>query len=376
MWSRKHKKSMVQTLGAFPGLSLQDARDKAVKKRSRVNAGEDIVATAKQFKDEDTFNALFDRWLSGPGKRKKTPTGLAERNPKYLEEDKRRYKLYVKKHLGNKKLSWFSSIRIEEWHQKLLNTPKQLRKKQKEGAPSPKSKDTISATTANRAFALVSTVFSSMTPERINPCKGVNKFAETSRERFLEPEELKRFFAALHRADTPELLRDYVLVSLFTGGRRSNVLSMQWNETKTSTWKIPAQKSKNGTAMDIPLIDEVTDILERRKKSSSSIFVFPGSGKTGHYTEPKKAWTTLLKRAGLVDIRLHDLRRTMGSYQTMAGASTAVVGKTLGHKSQVSTATYARMNLDPVRDSMKAAVKAMLSTNDLPEKVIKLEGKK
>jgi integrase len=215
-------------------LSLNEAREQATEKRQQINAGEDIVSTAKQFKDEDVFNDLFYKWLTGPGKMKKTSNGLTERNPKYLDEDERRYNLYVKKHLGNKKLSWFTSQRISEWHQKLATMPKQS------------SKSTISATTANRAFALVSTVFSSMTPERLNPCKGVSKFSEASRERFLQPDELKSFFKALYQVDTPELLRDYVLVALFTGGRRSNVLSMRWTEISSENlvWTIPAKKSR------------------------------------------------------------------------------------------------------------------------------------
>jgi len=89
--------------------------------------------------------------------------------------------------------------------------------------------------------------------------------------------------------------------------------------------------------------------------------------------EPKGAWKTLLRRAGLDNVRLHDLRRTMGSYQTMSGASTAIVGKTLGHKSPASTAVYARLNLDPVRQSMENAVSAMLAAKDMPEKVVPLK---
>ena len=89
--------------------------------------------------------------------------------------------------------------------------------------------------------------------------------------------------------------------------------------------------------------------------------------------EPKGAWKTLLKRAELENVRLHDLRRTMGSYQTMTGASLTVVGKTLGHKSQQATAVYARLNLDPVRASMEAAVDMMMASKELPDKVVNIK---
>lgn len=89
--------------------------------------------------------------------------------------------------------------------------------------------------------------------------------------------------------------------------------------------------------------------------------------------KPRKGWVALLKRADMNDLRLHDLRRTLGSWQTITGASTTVVGKTLGHKSPSATAVYARLNLDPVRASMETAIKAMLASKELPNKVTKIK---
>jgi integrase len=67
---------------------------------------------------------------------------------------------------------------------------------------------------------------------------------------------------------------------------------------------------------------------------------------------------------GLMDVRLHDLRRTLGSFQAAAGASQYVIGKSLGHKSQQATAIYARLNLDPVRQSVETAIAAMNKARD------------
>lgn len=87
--------------------------------------------------------------------------------------------------------------------------------------------------------------------------------------------------------------------------------------------------------------------------------LFPGEGEAGHFHDPKKAWARILKRAGIEDLRIHDLRRTLGSWQTALGASGFIVGKSLGHKSMQATAVYARLNLDPVRNSVNAAADAM-----------------
>jgi integrase len=91
-----------------------------------------------------------------------------------------------------------------------------------------------------------------------------------------------------------------------------------------------------------------------------SEYVFPGKGsKSGHFADPQTAWERILKRAGIKNLRIHDLRRTMGSYQAITGASLAIIGKSLGHKSQQSTEVYARLSNDPIRASMEIASKKM-----------------
>ena len=62
---------------------------------------------------------------------------------------------------------------------------------------------------------------------------------------------------------------------------------------------------------------------------------------------------------GLMDVHLHDLRRTLGSFQAITGASLQVIGKSLGHKSQAATQIYARLHHDPVRNAVERATDAM-----------------
>jgi integrase len=78
--------------------------------------------------------------------------------------------------------------------------------------------------------------------------------------------------------------------------------------------------------------------------------VFPSRrnhAKAPHLTDPKAAWARLLERAKRDDLHIHDLRRSLGSWAAMTGASTLIVGKALGHLDQQATAIYARLNLDP-----------------------------
>lgn len=125
-------------------------------------------------------------------------------------------------------------------------------------------------------------------------------------------------------------------------------------------------KTKNGQPQIVPLSDEVIEVLKSRQTlSSNSSYVFPGSGRFGHLIEPKKGWLRILEQAGIKNLRLHDLRRTLGSWQAKTGASLAIIGKSLNHKSPLATAIYARLDLDPVRASIEKATHAMLEAAGL-----------
>lgn len=153
------------------------------------------------------------------------------------------------------------------------------------------------------------------------------------------------------------------MLALLTGARSGNLKAMRWQDLDldNATWRIP--KTKNGEAQTVTLVTDAVSTLKERKKQCvvDAIWVFPGSGKTGHLVEPKKAWIKVLADAGLNEhLRIHDLRRTLGSYQARQGASLSIIGKSLGHKSQQATAIYARLDLDPVRQSVEQATAEIL----------------
>jgi integrase len=156
------------------------------------------------------------------------------------------------------------------------------------------------------------------------------------------------------------------MLALLSGARRRNVESIRWDEVDfdRAVWTVPPEKSKNGEAMEVYLCAQAMEILKRRKSASSSKFVFASNrAKCGHLTEPKRAWAQLLQRAKLQDLRIHDLRRTLASWQCMNGASLQVIGQTLGHASgSAATAVYARLQMDAVARSVDSAVSTMLSS--------------
>ena len=162
--------------------------------------------------------------------------------------------------------------------------------------------------------------------------------------------------------DEPELFRDFFLMLLLTGARRANVQAMRWEDisVERTVWRIP--ETKSGEPVTVPLVTEAMEILTRRKGAIDSPFVFPSHGKSGHLIEPNPAWQRLISRAGIADLRMHDLRRTFGSWQAAAGVSLNIIGKSMGHKNQSTTAVYARLSLEPVRAAVTAATSAMMAT--------------
>ncbi|MGE5525217.1 MAG: tyrosine-type recombinase/integrase [Rhodospirillaceae bacterium] len=217
-------------------------------------------------------------------------------------------------------------------------------------------------TMANRVVELLSSIYNRASEwgyRGDNPCAGIEPFRETKRDRFIRAEELPRFFAALN-SDTSANFRDFVLLCLLTGARRTNVLAMRWDDMdlKAATWRIP--QTKNDEPVTVPLVPEALRVLRARKPQATG-YVFSADSAVGYMTPPKKRWRALLARAQLQNLRVHDLRRSLGSWQAILGASLPVVGKSLGHKSADATLVYARLSIEPVRASVNAATSAMLA---------------
>ena len=101
--------------------------------------------------------------------------------------------------------------------------------------------------------------------------------------------------------------------------------------------------------------------VRKENEKETSVWVFPGSGESGHLVEPKTVWRRVVKRSGITDLRMHDLRRTLGSYMAMTNQSLHIIGRALGHRSATSTQVYARLANDPVRQGMEKAQREMLT---------------
>ena len=321
-------------IGGFPEMSVEEAKRQASLYNLEVEKGNNPLQSIQNYKAEPFFSELFNDYIERHSKVHK----------KTWKEDLTNYRLYLEE-LGKKKLSEIVKKDIALIHNGIT----------KKGHPR----------TANKVLALLSSVFNWAISTGLfndNPVKGIKKNREVSRDRFLgqvDTTEMQRFFDAV-LAESNKTIRDCILISLFSGARRSNILSMRWSDLdlERGLWYIKI--TKNGTPQTVTLCPEAISILTERKKDTNSFFVFPGTGQSGHLKEPRKGWKRILKRAGIEDLRIHDLRRSFGSWQAITGASPLIIGKSLNHKNIQSTAIYSRLNIDPVRLLVNNAVAAMM----------------
>ncbi len=337
-WVSNHG-AVTVTIGKFPTVTLDTARKKSKHLAGEIALhGRTVIEELQAERQELTFNDLFESWFNDQKR-------LGKRD---LVNLKSRYENHIKIKLGNKRVSTLTEKFLKNWFLALPNRKKKV------------GSGTVSGTTANRCLSLVSAVLSEKSST--NPAKGIAHFPEEERERYLSGDELGRLFEALEHPDTPENIKDIVLLALTTGARKMNILSMSWADIDfvNEIWVIPAGMSKNKKSMGIPLIPEAIEILERRKKKAVSFFVFPSSSKQGHVVEIKRSWNTVLKRAGVTNFVFHDLRRTSGSWQAHIGSSDIIIGKSLGHKCTQSTRVYARIrDNNPIKESMAGGFAAM-----------------
>lgn len=333
----KNGRSVRITLGKLSDISVEQARDEATLLNAAIAKGEDPAQIRREKRKEMTFQELFDEYMRNH----------ARTHKRTWQGDESRYRLYLAKPLGKKKLSDIRRADILSLYNQICHQS---------------HKGKFKTGTANRVLTTAGGIFQwaiKMEYCTQNPVRGITKRADKSRDRFLQPEELPRFFEAVQQEESRDT-RDYVLLSLYTGARQGNILAMRWEDVSfhQSVWRIPT--TKNGESVTIPLIEEALAVLTERKDNGSD-FVFPGKGKSGYITAPVLGWKRILNRSGIKNLRPHDLRRTLGSWQAITGSSSLVIGKSLGHKSQAATAIYARLHLDPVRKSIETATAAMLN---------------
>lgn len=346
--------SQTLLIGKYPDVTPEEARQRATVTASQL-AQPQLASKTQNIKSEDpivktidpsqiTFGLLFDLYYQQYAISR-------TRDHKELLEN---YHRHFAQHWGTTLACSIRRADVQHWINHLANTS--------------------GVYCANRCHDTIRAIFNwGIKSEYFvgnNPAKGIDRFPMQSRDRFIQPgEEFERVAKAISKLKD-EVLRDFFWMCLYTGARCGNVLKMKWSQINLETrlWRIPM--TKNGAPHVVSLTDEAVAILRKRQAyesaqpttiaSSATDWVFPSPRIPGaHLNSPRKAWARVCRDAGVEDLRIHDLRRTLASYMAIQGASPAIIGKTLGHKSLSSTAIYSRLTQKPVLVAMQQATDLM-----------------
>ncbi|WP_157182137.1 tyrosine-type recombinase/integrase [Methylobacterium sp. WSM2598] len=344
-------RSVRLSLGPYGVLTPEEARRLAREKLATARSGKDPAAERRAAREALTLSHVAELWLT---------EAVA---PKLARSTAALYRIYVDTHiapvLGSRKAAEITFADVDRLHRKIGQGGK--------------------AVTANRVVAALSSIFSfavrrQFVPKGFDlPTRGILKFGEEARERFLSSDELQRLGAVLREAETIGLpwsadpskpfskhraiddraravysphVTGAVRLLLFTGCRLREILHLRWSDIDFELGMLLLPTSKTGRRA-VVLNAPALSILHSLPRASA--FVIAGTDPTKPRADLAKPWAAFTRVAGLAGVRLHDLRHSFASVGAGGGMGLPIVGKLLGHTQSSTTARYAHLDSDPLR---------------------------
>lgn len=317
----------LMTLGAYGVLTLTQARRLAREQLVEVMRGEDPVGERRAASEAVTVSELAELYIEGHAKpRKKT-----------WREDDRYIRVDISPAIGHLRAEEVTRVDVRRLHA---------------------TKGKAAPYAANRAIEVVQMMFKWGEREghlprgHLNPAKGITPHREVKRERFVQPSEVPALARAIDNLEHV-YARSAIWLYLLTGARKQEILRAKWDQVDLEAATLHLPDTKNGRPHTIPLSSQAAEVIEAIPRQMGSPFMFCGQRTGKPLACVQWAWVQVREAAGLPDVRLHDLRRTVGSWMAMDGVPLLVIGKTLNHTSHASTLVYARLNNDPVRAALE-----------------------
>ena len=191
-------------------------------------------------------------------------------------------------------------------------------------------------------------------PDGTNPCRHVKRFKEDKRERFLSDAEYRRLGSALREieqdgSETASAIAAIRLLML-TGCRLSEIQKLRWEHVDLEAGELRLPDTKTGAKV-VHLGEPAIAVLRDIQRQDDNLWVIAGRKEGGHLTDLQHPWRRIRARAGLDDVRIHDLRHSFASGGLLVGEGLPMIGKLLGHTQVQTTARYAHLANDPVKSA-------------------------
>jgi len=312
------------TIGPYPAWSVTAARKEAEDLRRRIDKGDDPLAEKEDARSAPTVRDLFARYDSDH---------LPSKSPRSAADDRAMWRNDILPALGPMKVKDLRHADCDALHRS-ISTDRPVR--------------------ANRVMEVLRKALNLAIRwnwiDR-NAASGVRRTPERPRARFLTVEEIGRLSDALEQ-HPQRASADAIRFMLLTGCRRGEALNATWDQfdLERRIWTKPAATTKQRRDHRVPYSSAVADLLERRRAGPGGPAIF--AGRTGApLSDVKRTWASVRATAQLDGVRMHDLRHTFASLLASSGQSLQVVGAMLGHTQAQTTARYAHLYDEPLRNA-------------------------
>ncbi len=312
------------TIGQHGRVTVDEARAAALEILATTNKGIDPRDANAKREAEPVMAELGRRFLE-----EYVPVHC---KPSTQGEYRRSVELFIDPAIGDMRISAVQRKDIAKLHHDMRDKPYQ----------------------ANRTLGVLSKMFSlaevwGLRPDGSNPCRHVKRYKERNRERFLSPEETERLGEVLREAEDemPSAVAAFRLL-LLTGCRLSEIQFLRWEYVKDDCIELPDAKTGGRV---VPLGPEARAVLADLPREDGNPWVIRGRLPGSHITDLQKPWRRIRARAGLEDVRIHDLRHSYASRALALGESLTMIGKLLGHTQVQTTARYAHLARDSIQNA-------------------------
>ena len=341
LWYRHGSRLRKLTLGRHGTVTADKAREQANRALRAVNDGKDPAQEKIERRAADALEVVFADWLA------------QHVDTKRKASTRRQYRQIfdhtIRPALGRKALVDISRSDVSRLHAKLAASPYQ----------------------ANRAVAVLRSFFTwterlGLRPLGSNPARLVERYREAKRERMLSPDELARLGAALAASqgnEWPWALAAIRLL-LLTGARKGEILGLRWDQVDLTAGTARLTDSKTG-AKTLHFGGPALEILAAVPRVTGNPHVICGRVHGAPLIGLAKVWGRVRKRAGLEDLRIHDLRHAFASAGAMSGLPLLTLGRLLGHSQPSVTDRYAHLASAPLvsaADAVASSIAAQLAT--------------
>jgi integrase len=317
------------SLGPSTVLTCEQARGRAITILATVRNGEDPATHRDAHRTATTVSELAERF-----DREHISIRLKASTAKEYRGNLKRFILPV---LGRLAVTEVTRADVAKFHHDLRHIPYQ----------------------ANRCLEVISKMFNlaemwGLRPDGTNPRKHIRKYPEEKRERFLSAAELRRVGEVLRQMEDEgiELPSPIAAVRLLilTGCRLGEIMTLKWEYVDVPCKALRLPDSKTGAKV-VHFGKPVIEVLEKIERLETNPWVIVGTKPGAHLSDLQPFWQRVRARAGLKDVRIHDLRHTFASTAVASGQGLPMIGKLLGHTQVQTTARYAHLAADPVKEA-------------------------